>query len=137
MPIARASKGSSSCSSSPRSRRSWAKSALGFLPGYYDVTEHGNWEGTNILHTPESLEVVARDLGVEGAPDELRARLAADVEKVYAARLLRVPPLLDDKVLAAWNGLMISAMAFGFARSRRRALRGERRARRRDDSRAS
>jgi uncharacterized protein YyaL (SSP411 family) len=33
---------------------------------------------------------------------------------VYEARKQRVPPLLDDKILTAWNGLMIAAMAEGY-----------------------
>jgi uncharacterized protein YyaL (SSP411 family) len=33
---------------------------------------------------------------------------------VYEARRLRVPPGLDDKILTAWNGMMISAMAEGY-----------------------
>ncbi len=78
---------------------------------YYDVSPEGNWEETNILNTPRSMESVAADLGV--AIDELRRSLASSRAELYAARLRRVPPLTDDKVLAAWNGLMIGAMAEG------------------------
>ncbi|MCC6552219.1 MAG: thioredoxin domain-containing protein [Polyangiaceae bacterium] len=67
---------------------------------YYDVTERGNFEGHSILHAP--------------APDEAEhAALRGARERLYAARAKRVPPLRDDKILAAWNGLMISAMAVG------------------------
>ncbi|MBK8999339.1 MAG: DUF255 domain-containing protein [Myxococcales bacterium] len=67
---------------------------------FYDVTPAGNWEGKSILNTPK--------------PDaELAASLAGARQKLYAARSERVPPLLDDKVLSAWNGLMIGAMAEG------------------------
>ncbi|HMJ10959.1 MAG TPA: thioredoxin domain-containing protein, partial [Polyangiaceae bacterium] len=78
---------------------------------YYDITPEGNWEGKSIPNTPRSLESVARELGV-GAP-RLRASLEESRAIVYAARSDRVPPLLDDKILTAWNGLMISAMAEG------------------------
>ncbi|HVU03205.1 MAG TPA: aldo/keto reductase [Polyangiaceae bacterium] len=78
---------------------------------HYDVTGEGNWEGTNVLNTPRTLEESAKDLGV--LPDALARALAEAREKLHEARLRRVPPLLDDKVLASWNGLMISAMAEG------------------------
>src|SRR5207247_1802124 len=45
--------------------------------------------------------------------EELERSLATARAKVYRARLQRVPPALDDKVLAAWNGLMIGALAEG------------------------
>ena len=55
------------------------------------------------------LDAVAQELGI--APAALRATLAAARDSLYAARARRPPPLRDDKVLAAWNGLMISAFA--------------------------
>jgi uncharacterized protein len=76
---------------------------------YYDITEAGNWEGHNIPHTPSSLVDVAALLGI--APDELERSLAAARPKVYKARLSRVKPGLDDKVLTAWNGLLIGTLA--------------------------
>ena len=76
---------------------------------YYDITPEGNWEHTNIPNTPRPLEAVARDLGI--TPEELRASLERSRPLVYEARRRRVPPGLDDKVLTAWNGMMISAMA--------------------------
>jgi uncharacterized protein len=67
---------------------------------HYGVTEGGNFEGHNILAVP--------------APDEgEHAALAGARKTLYDARLLRIPPLRDDKVLAAWNGLMISGLAVG------------------------
>jgi hypothetical protein len=42
---------------------------------------------------------------------EVAALLARGREKLFAARALRPRPLLDDKILTAWNGLMISAFA--------------------------
>jgi uncharacterized protein YyaL (SSP411 family)/aryl-alcohol dehydrogenase-like predicted oxidoreductase len=76
---------------------------------YYDITPDGNWEHTNIPNTPRPLEAVARDLGI--TPEELRASLERTRPLVYEARCRRVPPGLDDKVLTAWNGMMIGAMA--------------------------
>ena len=77
----------------------------------YDVTPGGNWEGHSILNTPRPLAEVASEL--ETSEAELREQLASAKSKLLAARLKRVPPLLDDKVVCAWNGLMIGAMAEG------------------------
>jgi uncharacterized protein YyaL (SSP411 family)/aryl-alcohol dehydrogenase-like predicted oxidoreductase len=76
---------------------------------YYDVTPQGNWEGHSILHTPRAAADVAAELSLD--IDELERRLAAGRTKLYAARKDRVPPLCDDKILTAWNALMIGSMA--------------------------
>jgi hypothetical protein len=78
---------------------------------YYDITDRGNWEGHSIPNTPQPLSEVAARLAL--APEDLERSLATARAKVYRARLSRVPPALDDKVLAAWNGLMIGALADG------------------------
>ncbi len=78
---------------------------------YYQVTSSGNWEGRSILNTPRTVEQVASTLGI--SPQELQASLEAARPKIHAARLRRVPPGLDDKVLTAWNGLMIGSLAEG------------------------
>jgi uncharacterized protein YyaL (SSP411 family)/aryl-alcohol dehydrogenase-like predicted oxidoreductase len=79
---------------------------------YYGASMGGNWEGKNILNTSHPLPVVARQLGV--APDELRATLRRGRQQLYEARQRRVAPLLDDKILCSWNGLMIGALAEGY-----------------------
>ncbi len=76
---------------------------------YYDVTPAGNWEHQNVLHTPKTVEVVAKELGITA--DELQETIARVKPMVYAARAKRIAPGLDDKVITAWNGMMISAMA--------------------------
>jgi len=78
---------------------------------WFDVTPMGNWEGTNVLRTPRRLEEVAAEFGL--TPDAARERLASAREALYEARKRRIPPGLDDKVLTAWNGLMIGALAEG------------------------
>lgn len=75
----------------------------------YDVTERGNWEGQNILNLPRSLEEVAEMAQTPLA--EVESRLAAARQTLYALRAERVWPGLDDKVLTAWNGLMLAAFA--------------------------
>jgi hypothetical protein len=76
---------------------------------YYDVTSRGNWEGRSIPNTSRTGSRVAASLGLD--PEALEERVAALRPRVYEARRRRVPPLLDDKVLTAWNGLMIGAFA--------------------------
>ncbi|ODT44392.1 MAG: hypothetical protein ABS70_05655, partial [Nitrospira sp. SCN 59-13] len=76
---------------------------------YYDVTAAGNWEHTNVLHTAKSLEAVAKELGISAG--ELADTIARLRPKLYAVRAKRIAPGLDDKVITAWNGMMISAMA--------------------------
>ncbi len=79
---------------------------------YYDITPAGNWEGVSIPNTPETLGTVAEQLGV--APAELERSLDRARAKLYAARDKRVRPALDDKIITAWNGLMIGALAEGY-----------------------
>jgi len=81
------------------------------VEAYYGVTAAGNFEGRNILHVERPLEEIAVLLGVPA--ERLAGSLESSREKLYAARAGRPAPLLDDKILAAWNGLMISAMARG------------------------
>jgi uncharacterized protein len=66
---------------------------------FYGVSERGNFEGANILH-------LAGGAGAEAPPGLEEAKRA-----LYAARSKRVWPGLDDKRLASWNGLAISALA--------------------------
>ena len=66
----------------------------------YDVTAAGNWEGRCILNRRGDL--YERDL---------EDRLARCRTRLLEARVSRVPPAWDDKVLADWNGLMIAALA--------------------------
>jgi uncharacterized protein len=76
---------------------------------YYDVTPQGNWEGLNVLRVQQSARQVAEELGI--SVEALSSSLGRARQTLYAARSKRVPPLLDDKVLVAWNGLMIEAFA--------------------------
>ena len=75
----------------------------------YDVTEAGNWEsGSNVLHLTVSLEQLAnlfqQDVATVGE------KLEASRRTLFAAREQRVKPFRDEKILTAWNGLMLSGM---------------------------
>ena len=76
---------------------------------YFGVTDDGNFEGRTILHAPRPLPEVAAELATE--PASLRRTIDASRERLYAARATRQAPLRDDKILTAWNGLMVSALA--------------------------
>ena len=77
---------------------------------YWDVTERGNFEGKNVLHVPRAPEVVAAEFGL--APEKLWERIKGIRFKLFAAREERVRPGRDEKILAAWNGLMLRSFAF-------------------------
>jgi uncharacterized protein YyaL (SSP411 family)/aryl-alcohol dehydrogenase-like predicted oxidoreductase len=79
---------------------------------YYDITVGGNWEGKSIPNTPRPITAVAQPLGITS--DELAQTLERARTAVFEARAKRVGPGLDDKILTAWNGLAIGALAEGY-----------------------
>ncbi len=76
---------------------------------YYDVSEQGNWEGNNILNIRHDPQTVASQFDLQ--PEEMDRRLQVARQKLYDVRAQRVWPGLDDKVLTAWNGLMLASFA--------------------------
>jgi uncharacterized protein YyaL (SSP411 family) len=95
------------------------------VAAYYGVTEAGNFEGSNILHisTANALEPMSGStaprqssppLSSQGEGQGVRSfdtLLHEAKSKLYAARRHRVHPGRDEKVLTAWNGLMLRAFA--------------------------
>ncbi|MDP9296536.1 MAG: thioredoxin domain-containing protein, partial [Actinomycetota bacterium] len=75
----------------------------------FGAVPQGNWEGTNVLWRPFSLSGVAAEL--ELAPEELKKRVEAATTRLFELRERRVRPATDDKILASWNALAISAFA--------------------------
>ena len=77
---------------------------------WFGVTDEGNFEhGKSALWRHQSAEAVAEELRVP--LEELEAAMESARARLLEARAERVPPGKDDKVLAAWNGLMIGALA--------------------------
>lgn len=76
----------------------------------YQVTSNGNFEGKNILNLNESLEVYASENNINY--DEVIERLKQNKKTLWEAREKRIPPLRDDKIITAWNGMMIKAFAY-------------------------
>ena len=81
-----------------------------FLAGIYGVTRKGNFEGKNIPNLlGGSLAAQADSLGQDEI--DLASRLQPSLRKLLEARETRARPATDDKVLTAWNGLMLTAFA--------------------------
>ena len=76
---------------------------------YFDVTEGGNFEGQNILHITSSIDGTAARNKI--SVEELRAIVNRGRQKLFALRGQRVKPGRDEKVLTAWNGLMLAGFA--------------------------
>ncbi len=77
--------------------------------GYFDVTEHGNFEEANILHVEAELPAAAARMGV--APARLAEVVARGKRVLFEARERRIKPGRDEKILTAWNGLMLRSFA--------------------------
>jgi hypothetical protein len=75
----------------------------------YDVSEFGNFEGKNILHPVLTLEQAARFFRKEAS--EIEAVLTGAKKKLFEEREKRVKPFRDEKIIASWNGLMLSGLA--------------------------
>jgi uncharacterized protein YyaL (SSP411 family)/aryl-alcohol dehydrogenase-like predicted oxidoreductase len=78
----------------------------------YDISDEGNWEGKSIPNMPRPLPRVASRLSI--GLEQLTRSIETGRAKLYEARRQRVPPGLDDKVLTAWNGMMVAALAEGY-----------------------
>ena len=76
---------------------------------YYGVTDEGNFEGANILFVPGDLPVVAQSMGM--SEQEVVQVVENAGVKLLALRELRVHPARDEKVLTAWNGMMLRTFA--------------------------
>ncbi len=72
---------------------------------------HGEFKGKNILI--QRLATADAAKAFQKTEDEIAASLAASRKKLFDLREKRPRPHLDDKIITAWNGLMISAFARG------------------------
>jgi uncharacterized protein len=75
----------------------------------YGATEEGNFEGKNILFVPRSFDIVARLNNVPEA--RLREILLESRRALFEAREKRIKPERDEKILTAWNALMLRSFA--------------------------
>jgi hypothetical protein len=75
----------------------------------FGVTPSGNFEGRNIFFAATPLETMAASAGL--SPGALQRALRESLNTLYRVRAERPAPLRDDKVVTAWNGMMIHAFA--------------------------
>ena len=80
------------------------------LKNYYGISDQGNFEHqTNVLHIPINKDNFLEKWNISS--NELTQKINWAHERLLAYRSNRSRPSLDDKILTAWNGLMISALA--------------------------
>jgi uncharacterized protein YyaL (SSP411 family) len=75
----------------------------------YGVTERGNFEGTTVLTQARDIAQLAAEYELD--EETVREHLESALDQLREARATRPRPPRDEKVLAGWNGLMISAFA--------------------------
>lgn len=80
---------------------------------YYGVTPNGNFKkGLSVLHIASTLDKVSRLYGIPIS--DLKRLLEEGKERLFAEREKRIRPDRDEKIIASWNGLMISSFVEGF-----------------------
>lgn len=76
---------------------------------YFDVSEFGNFEGHSILHVETEVESIAKFMRV--TVEELNQAIERGKHILFEAREKRIKPFRDEKMLTAWNGLMLRSFA--------------------------
>lgn len=93
--------------------RNWLGDDAELFCAYYDISEKGNWEHSNILRVRKPLPVFA---GERGLGEEAVKKILSRCRQVLLdQRNKRVRPLLDDKIILGWNALMNTAASKAFA----------------------
>ena len=75
----------------------------------YDVSEVGNFEGKNILHPILTLDQASKYFQKDTR--EIDQLMSVAKQKLFSARETRVKPFRDEKIITAWNGLVLSGLA--------------------------
>ncbi len=75
---------------------------------WYGITDNGNWESTNILHSKYEKEDFVSGKGLSVA--QLNELLASAEQKLLNKREKRIRPITDDKIILGWNALFVSAL---------------------------
>jgi uncharacterized protein YyaL (SSP411 family) len=76
---------------------------------YYDVSEEGNFEEKNILNVNYTISATATALKI--SEERLTEVLERGRKMLFEEREKRIKPFRDEKILTAWNGLMLAAFA--------------------------
>jgi len=80
-----------------------------FFEAAYGITAGGNWEGKTVLHRALDDSSLAARFKLN--PQAVPVKLAESHSRLYTVRATRILPATDDKILTAWNGLMLTAFA--------------------------
>ena len=81
---------------------------LQFLIDFFDVTEQGNFEGKTILNQPRSVSYFAHLNNLK--TEDVYQQIDRIREQLWKVREKRIKPIRDDKLIAAWNGMMITGL---------------------------
>src|SRR5260370_2762865 len=79
----------------------------GNVPAHQDI--RGEMSGKNVLYEAHSTDETAKKFGL--TVEQTAERLTAGRKVLFEARSHRPQPPLEDKIVTAWDGLMISALA--------------------------
>jgi len=90
-------------------RKNLDDSDIEFFVAAYGITEKGNWEGRTVLQRALDDATLASRFKLD--EEQVAVKLADCHSKLLTARASRVRPNTDDKVITAWNGLMLHAFA--------------------------
>ena len=83
------------------------KDSKAIVCDYFDVSEHGNWEGKNILHIQKTIEHLSERY--KKSQDQIREIVANSKKIMFEIREKRIKPTTDNKIITSWNALMIKA----------------------------
>jgi len=75
----------------------------------YDVGEPGNFDGKSILHPILTVDQASKFFRKESS--EIQDLVANAKRKLFVEREKRIKPFRDEKIITAWNGLMLSGLA--------------------------
>jgi uncharacterized protein YyaL (SSP411 family) len=75
----------------------------------YDVTSRGNFEGKSILNIPTPLTEIAEKFNL--SPAGLNEKLEECKQTLFKVREKRIKPARDEKIVTAWNGMMLATFA--------------------------
>jgi uncharacterized protein YyaL (SSP411 family) len=76
---------------------------------YFNITEHGNFEEKNILNIKNSVGISAEQLQI--SEERLKEVLERGRKLLFEERKKRIKPFRDEKILTAWNGLMLATFS--------------------------
>ncbi len=82
---------------------------FGLIAEYFDVQVSGNWEGKNVLRVVEDEAKLMKKYELDETSfwEKIKSFKTAALEK----RSARIRPGLDNKIIAGWNGLMLSGLS--------------------------